>query len=64
MGGGDDQDLVHELEIKLRNSIAEKYKQVKSDFTRFAQMKAKRYLDEMTKAVRRNIQTADYERLE
>lgn len=64
MGGGDDQDLVHELEIKLRNSIAEKYKQVKSDFTRFAQMKAKRYLDEMTKTVRRNIQTADYERLE
>jgi len=26
MGGGDGQDMVHELEIKLRNSIAEKYK--------------------------------------
>lgn len=36
MGGGDDQDLVHELEIKLRNSISEKYKQIKSEFVRFS----------------------------
>ena len=26
MGGGDGQDMVQELEIKLRNSIIEKYK--------------------------------------
>jgi hypothetical protein len=36
MGGGDGQDMVHELENKLRNSISEKYKQVKSEFIRFA----------------------------
>lgn len=64
MGGQDSQGTIQELEFKLRLKIGEKYKIKKQDFVRYCQIKAKKYLDEQTQTIRRNIQQAIYESLD
>lgn len=49
MGGLDGesgQEMIQELEFKLRNLIEEKYKDMKKDFIRLCKAQAKKYLDE------------------
>ena len=50
MGGNSDggADMVQDLEIKLRASISEKYRQIKAEFTRIGQRKAQKHLDQVT----------------
>ena len=58
MGGQDGesgQEMIQELEFKLRNQINEKYKGMKKDFIKICKLKAKKYLDEQTQSVRRGI---------
>ena len=55
--------MIQELEIKLRNLMREKYQVIKQDFVRFCKVKAKKYLDDQTQLIRRNIQQAEYESL-
>jgi hypothetical protein len=48
MGGIEGQEMIHELELKLRSQIADVYRGIKNEFIRFCQIKAKKYLDEHT----------------
>lgn len=63
--GGDIQgmDTIQLLEIKLRNSLSEKYKTVKQDFIMYCTNIAKKYLEREAQNIRRNIQNAKYENL-
>ena len=64
MGGLEGKDDIQVLEMKLRNQISDVYRQIKLDCIRFCQIKAKKYLDEQTQYIRRNIQQASYESLD
>ena len=66
MGGQDGesgQEFVLDMEMKLRSQMTEKYHSIKQEFIRFCEIKAKKYLEDSTAAMRKNIQTATYENL-
>lgn len=63
MVGGDSSSgtsAVQEVEIKLRSQIKEKYKGIKGEFIKHCQALAKKYLEQVSQNIRRNIQNAKY----
>jgi hypothetical protein len=67
MVGGDcssGTSAVQEMEVKLRNQIKEKYKAMKQEFIKHCQALAKKYLEQVSQNIRRNIQNAKYTSLE
>lgn len=48
MGGldGYGQEMIYDLEIKLRNQLGDKFKEIKKEYIRFCKAKTKKFIDE------------------
>lgn len=66
LGGNDAEDLdtMQDLEIKLRNIISEKFKNIKQDYIRHCQAIAKQFLESELQIIRRDIQNCKYDSLD
>jgi len=67
MGGLDGehgQEMIQELESKLRESIGDKFREFKKDFIRMCKMKAKKHIDEKTADIRKGITAQAFDNLE
>lgn len=64
MSGQDGEEMMKELELKLRDQLREKYQDMKRDVLNLCRQQARKYLDDKTQPIRRQLQAGAFESID